>query len=136
MPALTAGLAFHPEDPSLLAGGAFNGDVLLWNLAASEDKLVGKSSLCNYTHHEPVQRVCWTRDTQGGGHRGYLLCSIAADGKVLMWNLGAQGALPARGYLLHAFAPELAPPPAAAAAARSLLGLCSARPGWWWCAGW
>jgi hypothetical protein len=101
MPALTAGLAFHPEDPSLLAGGAFNGDVLLWNLAASEDKLVGKSSLCNYTHHEPVQRVCWTRDTQGGGgHRGYLLCSIAADGKVLMWNLGAQRGLPARGYLL------------------------------------
>ena len=64
MPALAAGLAFHPEDPSLLAGGAFNGDVLLWNLAASEDKLVGKSSLCNYTHHEPVQRVCWTRDTR------------------------------------------------------------------------
>ena len=75
-------LDFHPEDPSLLAGGAFNGDVLVWNLAAAEDKLVGKSTLCNYTHHEPVQRVCWTKDPLRRGHRGYLLCSIAADGKV------------------------------------------------------
>ena len=75
-------LDFHPEDPSLLAGGAFNGDVLMWNLAAAEDKLVGKSTLCNYTHHEPVQRVCWTKDPLRRGHRGYLLCSIAADGKV------------------------------------------------------
>ena len=80
-------LAFHPEDPSLLAGGAFNGDVLVWNLAATEDKLVGKSTLCNYTHHEPVQRVCWTKDPLHRGHRGYLLCSIAADGKVCMGRL-------------------------------------------------
>ena len=120
-------LDFHPEDPSLLAGGAFNGDVLVWNLAAAEDKLVGKSTLCNYTHHEPVQRVCWTKDPLRRGHRGYLLCSIAADGKVfhapphspapptltaplprsqvLMWSLGAGGAaggggLPASGFLL------------------------------------
>ena len=63
---------------------------------------MGKSSLCNYTHHEPVQRVCWTRDPLGRGHRGYLLCSIAADGKVLMWSLGAAGGggLPAMGFLL------------------------------------
>ena len=80
-------LAFHPEDPSLLAGGAFNGDVLVWNLAATEDKLVGKSTLCNYTHHEPVQRVCWTKDPLHRGHRGYLLCSIAADGKVRTCSL-------------------------------------------------
>ena len=46
MSALTAGLAFHPEDPSLLAGGAFNGDVLLWNLAASEDKLARCARCC------------------------------------------------------------------------------------------
>lgn len=93
-------LAFHPEDPSLLAGGSFNGDVLLWNLAATDDKLLGKSTLSTYTHHEPVQRVCWTRDPQQRGHRGYLLCSIAADGKVLLWNPATKLGLPAMGYLL------------------------------------
>ena len=25
-------LAFHPVDPSLLAGGAYNGDVMLWRI--------------------------------------------------------------------------------------------------------
>ena len=49
--------------------------------------LPGKSTLCNYTHHEPVQRVCWTKDPLHRGHRGYLLCSIAADGKVRTCSL-------------------------------------------------
>ena len=31
-------LAFHPTDPSLLAGGSFNGDVLLFNLSEKDDQ--------------------------------------------------------------------------------------------------
>ena len=54
-------LAFHPTDPSLLAGGAFNGEVLLWNLGVPAEPLVGKSSLSAYSHHEPVPYLRWPR---------------------------------------------------------------------------
>merc|ERR1719446_56625 len=75
-------LAFHPEDPSLLAGGSYNGDVLLWRLSEDSDPLVGKSVLTNYTHHEPVQKLAWTRDPHAAG-LGYVLVSVSADGKML-----------------------------------------------------
>ena len=125
--AVTA-LAFHPSDPSLLAGGSFNGDVLLWRLTTARehrpnaessharaarmvlrslsrvepsphtalmvrrslgrgeqgqagriDPLVGKSVLTNYTHHEPVQQLAWTRDP----HRALAVGGANADGYVL-----------------------------------------------------
>ena len=75
-------LAFHPEDPSLLAGGAFNGDVLLWNLAAAdEDKLLAQTCLDAFSHHEPVQQVVWTKLASK-----LALCSISSDGKLLIWG--------------------------------------------------
>jgi hypothetical protein len=80
-------LAFHPEDPALLAGGAYNGDVLLWRLGEKGDPLVGRSMLTNFTHHEPVQQLQWTRDPQRGkASGGYVLVSVAADGKMLVWS--------------------------------------------------
>ena len=84
-------LAFHPADPSLLAGGAYNGDVLLWRIGDKKviDPLVGKSVLTNYTHHEPVLQLCWTRDPSralSAPDGGYVLASVGADGKLLMWS--------------------------------------------------
>ena len=35
-------LAFHPSEPTLLAGGAFNGDVLLWDVSNDEQPLLFK----------------------------------------------------------------------------------------------
>jgi len=88
-------LAFHPEDPSLLAGGSYNGDVLLWRLSEAGDPLIGKSVLTNYTHHEPVQKLAWTREP---GH-GYVLASVSADGKMLTWS-PADMRTPASGHQL------------------------------------
>ena len=67
LPGCLTCLAFHPEDPSLLAGGAYNGDVFLWRIGEKGgDPLVAKSVLTNYTHHEPVLQMAWTRDPQRG----------------------------------------------------------------------
>ena len=97
-------LAFHPEDPALLAGGAFNGDVLLWRIGEKGDPLIGKSVLNNYTHHEPVQQLQWTKDpTRGGaGGRGYVLASVASDGKLLLWSEASfrDTKTPMQGFLL------------------------------------
>ena len=94
-------LAFHPEDPSLLAGGSFNGDVLLWRIGMPGDPLSGKSVLTNYTHHEPVQQLAWTRDPQRSGqHGGYVLSSVSADGKMLIWSPGNRLQAPVLGFHL------------------------------------
>ena len=95
-------LAFHPEDPALLAGGAFNGDVLLWRIGEKGDPLIGKSVLTNYTHHEPVQQLQWTRDPtrSGGTGSGYVLASVSADGKMLLWSDANKLRTPLQGFLL------------------------------------
>ena len=90
-------LAFHPEDPSLLAGGSYNGDVLLWRIGMQGDPLVGKSVLTNYTHHEPVQQLAWTRDPHRAG-AGYVLASVSADGKLLLWSQSNAMRAPVLGF--------------------------------------
>jgi len=94
-------LAFHPEDPALLAGGSYNGDVMLWRLADKGDPLVGKSVLTNFTHHEPVQSLKWTRDPHGGARAAsYVLASVSADGKMLLWSPSNGIAAPVGGFHL------------------------------------
>ena len=99
-------LAFHPEDPSLLAGGSFNGDVLLWRIGEKGDPLIGKSVLTNYTHHEPVLQLQWTKAPGGMGGvgkgvgGGYVLASVSADGKMLMWSASNQLKTPVGGFLI------------------------------------
>ncbi len=94
-------LAFHPTDPALLAGGSYNGDVLLWRLGTPGDPLVGKSTLTNYTHHEPVQRLSWTRDPSlRGGQQGFVLASVCADGKMLLWSVDSALRMPVGGLLV------------------------------------
>ena len=100
-------LAFHPENPSLLAGGAFNGDVMLWDLSASGDLLVGKSVMDAYTHHDPVQQLAWTRHP---AHRGHVLCSLSSEGRLLLWSPDARMRYPSLGFRLTTLATHAAAP--------------------------
>ena len=112
-------LAFHPEDPSLLAGGSYSGEVLLWRIGGRGDPLVGKSVLTDFTHHEPIHQLAWTLNPQAqarggaggasgvsGGGKGdkagdkYVLASVGADGKMLMWSPANKLATPVGGFLL------------------------------------
>ncbi len=52
-------LAFHPEQPAILAGGSFNGEVLVWNTALTDEPLVASSQIGDYYHREPVSQVTW-----------------------------------------------------------------------------
>ena len=94
-------LAFHPADPALLAGGAFNGDVMVWRLGTSGDPLLGKSVLNTYTHHEPVQKVVWTADPlRGQALQSHALASVSADGRLLVWSTANKLAWPTLGFVL------------------------------------
>lgn len=78
-------LAFHPEEPTLLAGGSYNGDLHVWDIgdgSNDDEPTVHKSTLSDYTHHEPVLKLAWVRMMRGG----YQLVSAGADGRVLQWR--------------------------------------------------
>lgn len=47
-------VACHPEQPSLVAAGSFNGEVLLFDLSSKDQPLRHSSQINDYFHREPV----------------------------------------------------------------------------------
>jgi WD40 repeat protein len=84
-------VAFHPEEPSLLAGGAYNGEIIVWNTASdSSDNVVcqTESNLTSETiqHSDPVHQVRWVANKRDSKPR-YVIVSISGDGKILIWTM-------------------------------------------------
>ncbi|KAH9275237.1 hypothetical protein BASA83_002472 [Batrachochytrium salamandrivorans] len=77
-------IAFHPEIPSLIAGGAFNGEIIIWSTANPQDPVVSISLSSDLTHQEPVSKVIWIPSTTIRGK--FDLMSVGNDGKVLVWG--------------------------------------------------
>lgn len=98
-PSCITSVACHPESPSIIAGGSFNGEVIVWDLNSPETA-IAVSAMTEYSHKEPVNDLKWLFDTQS---KKWLLCSIASDGRLLLWNYMAytqKFALPVKGLLL------------------------------------
>uniref|UniRef100_A0A286Y180 Dynein 2 intermediate chain 2 n=1 Tax=Cavia porcellus TaxID=10141 RepID=A0A286Y180_CAVPO len=91
VPSATMCLAFHPTQPSQVAGGLYSGEVLLWDLGRPEDPLLWRTGLTDDSHTDPVCQVVWLPEA-GHGH-GFRLLSAAPDGKVLLWQGGGAGGL-------------------------------------------
>ncbi|KZC13094.1 WD repeat-containing protein 34 [Dufourea novaeangliae] len=70
-------LAYHPTEPSILAAGLFNGDVLVWNLR--DDVWVTSVSVC--THGDTVSQVYWKERTLNDVS---LLVSSSKDGYIFV----------------------------------------------------
>ncbi|KAL7997827.1 putative WD40/YVTN repeat-like-containing domain superfamily, WD40-repeat-containing [Plasmopara halstedii] len=90
-------VAFHPENPSIVAAGSFNGEVFVWDLEPTEYRFYS-SGIGDYFHREPLTKVAWVFDIQSGD---YNIASISGDGKVLFWRLKDKLAFPVEGYVLH-----------------------------------
>ncbi|XP_024881236.1 WD repeat-containing protein 34-like [Temnothorax curvispinosus] len=75
-------LCYHPTEPSILAAGLFNWDVLIWNLR--NDDSVVPTHVC--THGERVTQVCWRPRSV---HDADLLLSSSSDGYILIHRLTA-----------------------------------------------
>ncbi|KAM5300506.1 LOW QUALITY PROTEIN: cytoplasmic dynein 2 intermediate chain 2 [Ctenodactylus gundi] len=101
VPSAVMCLAFHPTQPSHVAGGLYSGEVLVWDLGRPEDPLLWCTGLTDDTHTDPVYQVVWVPEPQHS-HRFQLL-SVATDGKVLLWQAGGTGPLQlSRGFALVA----------------------------------
>lgn len=95
-------LAFHPTQPALLAGGTYNGELMIWDTASTDlDPLVASSSIDDYFHREAIQAVEWIQADLSGGADSYLLATVSGDGKVLIWDAREKDlSYPSRGFLL------------------------------------
>ena len=80
--ACVTSLAYHPTEPSIIAAGLFNGDVLVWNLR--DDGSVTPTSVC--THGDCVSRVYWKARTVNDVS---LLVSSSKDGYIFIHKMVA-----------------------------------------------
>eukprot|EP00448_Togula_jolla_P009898 CAMPEP_0170602582 /NCGR_PEP_ID=MMETSP0224-20130122/18466_1 /TAXON_ID=285029 /ORGANISM="Togula jolla, Strain CCCM 725" /LENGTH=562 /DNA_ID=CAMNT_0010927427 /DNA_START=23 /DNA_END=1709 /DNA_ORIENTATION=+ len=95
-------LAFHPTQPATLAGGTYNGELLIWNTASGDlDPLVASSSIDDYFHREAIQAVEWIPADLSGSVDAYLVATVSGDGKVLIWDARENDlSYPSRGFML------------------------------------
>ena len=90
-------LAFHPDRPSLLAAGTFNGEVILYDLGKDDDPIVAVSRLDGLSHEEPVVKLVWV---PGLKPKSWRLVSAANDGKIITWDPSNKFSLPIIMYVV------------------------------------
>ncbi|NXG92861.1 WDR34 protein, partial [Stercorarius parasiticus] len=84
-------LAFHPSQPSLIAGGLFSGELVVWDTSRTEDPVVWRTGMTDDTHTDPVYQVNWLPDAKHRNHNRLL--SVSTDGKILVWREERDGRL-------------------------------------------
>ncbi|KAF6254151.1 WD40-repeat-containing domain protein [Scenedesmus sp. NREL 46B-D3] len=103
--------AFHPTEPALLAGGTYNGELVVWDLNREDaDAQIGKTDLLSdVRHREPITGISWQLSEaearrHGSGAASYRLFTLGADGRLLVWLWG-QLDNPIYGYELQWMSP-------------------------------
>lgn len=80
-----------PVFQGLLAGGTFNGQLVLWDLTREGDSQVGETDcLLEARHREPITAMSWqysSTESRRHGSRAlaYRLFTLGADGRLLVW---------------------------------------------------
>ncbi|KAL4609563.1 WD repeat-containing protein 34 [Arapaima gigas] len=83
-------ISFHPSRPSLIAGGLYTGEVVVWDTNQIQDPVLAKTGMSPDTHRDPVCQVCWVPS----GRRGeFAVLSAGCGGRVLLWTIREQSAL-------------------------------------------
>ncbi|NXG72579.1 WDR34 protein, partial [Baryphthengus martii] len=91
VPSSVMSLAFHPSQPSLIAGGLFSGELVVWDTSRREDPVIWRTGMTDDTHTDPVYQVNWLPDAKRRSP-GRLL-SVSTDGRILVWREERDGRL-------------------------------------------
>ncbi|RVE65551.1 hypothetical protein OJAV_G00117630 [Oryzias javanicus] len=81
-PSAVTALCCHPTHPALIAGGLYNGEVVVWNTSQTQDPVWAQTGMSSDSHREPVYQVAWV-PLQKKGDFGVL--SACSGGRVLLW---------------------------------------------------
>ncbi|KAJ3110937.1 WD repeat-containing protein 34 [Phlyctochytrium bullatum] len=87
-PTCLMAVCFHPELPNVVAGGTFNGEVIVWSLSENDDQVLAMSKMGELTHQEPISKVAWVQGSKSGV---YDILTVANDGKILLWAFEFSG---------------------------------------------
>lgn len=79
--AVTA-LCCHPNQPALIAGGLYSGEVVVWDTSRTQDPVLALSGMSADSHREPVYQVAWVPLEKKGEFR---VLSASSEGRVLLW---------------------------------------------------
>lgn len=77
-------LHIHPQHPSMIAVGLYDGGVLVYNIQAKTDQPVFKSNSKSGKHTDPVWQVSWQKDDLD---ENLVFFSVSSDGRVIQWTL-------------------------------------------------
>jgi len=79
-------IAVHPEQPSLLAVGFYNGEVAVYDFSRKHDrdKPLHRSTAKTGKHMDPVWQVQWHADDVD---KNRTFSSVSSDGRVTTWTL-------------------------------------------------
>ncbi|XP_013407902.1 WD repeat-containing protein 34 [Lingula anatina] len=86
LPSCLMCIAFHPKQPSWIAGGTFTGEVMLWDTSKEDEMLIASSGIGGDAHREPVSKLRWIPDPESRGKK-FNIVSISSDGKILVWQI-------------------------------------------------
>ncbi|XP_034565401.1 WD repeat-containing protein 34 [Notolabrus celidotus] len=84
VPTAVTALCCHPEQPALIAGGLYTGDVVIWDTSQTQDPVLVQTGMSADSHREPVYEVSWV-PLQKKGEFGVL--SASSRGRVLLWTV-------------------------------------------------
>lgn len=90
-------VACHPEHPSLIAGGSFLGEVVVWD-TNREDTEVARSTIDEAIHRESITSLQWFKDLYTG--QSHLLASLSSDGRLNIWSMANKLAAPVQAFRL------------------------------------
>ncbi|KAJ3386462.1 cytoplasmic dynein with WD40 domain [Entophlyctis sp. JEL0112] len=77
-------LDFHPQHPSMIAVGLYDGSVLVYNMQKKINTPLFRSNLKSGKHTDPVWQVCWQKDDLDDNMNFF---SVSSDGRVAQWTL-------------------------------------------------
>ncbi|XP_062268953.1 WD repeat-containing protein 34 isoform X1 [Platichthys flesus] len=84
VPTAVTALCCHPDQPALMAGGLYSGEVVVWDTSRTQDPVLALTGMSAESHREPVYQVSWV-PLQKRGEFGVL--SASSGGRVLLWTL-------------------------------------------------
>ncbi|KAG2387357.1 hypothetical protein C9374_001689 [Naegleria lovaniensis] len=74
---------FYPYNPSLVIGGTYTGQIVIWDLREKTSSPVIRTAISSRTHTEPI----FGMEVVGSSENSHNLVTMSTDGRVCTWSM-------------------------------------------------